>query len=167
MKHNRFLRTAGWLWALAVLSSAMLAPGITQAKYAASATGSASARVAKWNAFRQITETQLSDDEIDGYAPVLLLFPDANPVTTTLTIVNNSEVTARYLLVPSVLGFVGTEAAKDEFLDAINDSLADNEDYAEGYGIVVPYDGQATLTAGIPPATFARLSIEAIAVQVD
>jgi hypothetical protein len=41
---------------VAAVSAALLAPGLTQAKYAAGATGGSSARVAKWWPFHEIAE---------------------------------------------------------------------------------------------------------------
>ena len=169
MKPNRLLKAAAWLWALAVISAAML-PEATLAKYTAQGTGSASARVAKWDPF----EWAERRDDDDGEPIKLLLKATAGSRTSTITLHNDSEVTARYVLASTVayvkpVGTQDGEQAKTAFLDAIAASLNANADYNNG--ITLGYVGQATATAmlsiTIPDATFTGLEITASAEQVD
>ena len=171
MKANRFLKVAAVLWGLAVLSAAMLTPS-TFAKYAAVSSGGGKTRVAKWDAFQMI-------DPADDDDPVLLLLDPAHATqTTTITLTNNSDVTARYVLRPDVATVgTGTGAEKTAFLNGIV-VTTNAASLAAGFGaynngIVIPY-----ATGGVPtqvkldiafPASlsFSGLKIDVVALQVD
>jgi len=175
MKPNRLLKAAAWLWALTVISAGLL-PGGTQAKYAAGAQGIGTAQVAKWGPFERYKEKYPEAEDDGTGAPVLVAFAadaDDEDRTATLSLVNRSEVTARYVLVADVDEVAGETDKEDpvvvNFLAAIHASLNDNADYDDG--IVLGYTGQAndsaTLDVVIPNTTFKGLTITAYAVQVD
>ena len=188
MKHNRILIAAAWLWVFAVLTAAPLVSSMTQAKYVAGAEAAASARVASWDAFERIDP---EDDDKTG-EPVLLLYRQGDAgQTATLTLVNKSEVTARYVLVPNVDDWdTVAYPDKEDFLEALGiristtcDTLTDDpcdeccadryagQTYSAGDGIVLGYaDGAPTvahLDVTIPAVAFKGLRIEAYATQVD
>jgi len=166
MKANRFLKAAVWLWALAVLTAATLPGSGSLARYAASAEGTASARVAKWWPFESYHEKDTTDDDGSGEA-VLLIFKDADgpSQTATLYLDNRSEVTARYKLVADVASVAGM--SEEDFLDEIMDSIEGNAGYDPDGGIAVQYGAAAELTVTIPAVDFTGLEIAAYAVQVD
>lgn len=85
MKQNLFLRIAACSLLVVVISTAFLP--FTGARYAASATGSASSRVAKWDV--KFTQSP-------SVSPVVYLNGEylGGSKTFTFTITNNSEVTA-------------------------------------------------------------------------
>jgi len=176
MKPNRILKAAVWLWVAAVATASVLGPSLTQAKYVASATVEASARVAKWDPFDRITPEQLEEDTASGFSPVQVLLGPGSPSVLldedgdipTLTIRNDSEVTAKYVLDVDVDYVKPSVEFPDEeaFLDAILDSLnVLNSEYDDG--IVVPYLDSAVLEIAIPAVTFRGLHITAYAAQVD
>ena len=98
MKANRFLRSAGWLLLLVVVTIAFL-PG-TGAKYVATAVLSASARVAQW----KIELTGPAADSVTVYSNASAAVSVAqagagatasgNVVRRTFTVTNSSEVAA-------------------------------------------------------------------------
>ena len=169
------LKAALALWALTVVTTATL-PGTTNAKYTASATAEAVARVARWEPFDTIGLPVIgSDGEEDDGAPIELYFKRAETSrTTSLTLINRSEVAARYVFEADVASVkpVGTQdaqQAKQAFLDAVMASIEDNANYDGGIGL--GYAGQpnatAQLTVTIPNATFQGLEIIARAAQID
>ena len=172
MKPNRILRAAGVLCVL-VAATAAFVPGATMARYTAGAEVTASARVAMWWPFSTFGEHEIfdepnppfdpADDNDDGPITVLLS-PGQNELKTIVTLVNRSEVTARYILVPDVDEF-DTEAFvdKEAFLEAI--TIGDGDDY-DG-GIVVPIGQEVPLDIEIPAVRFKGLKIDVIAEQAD
>ena len=183
MKPKHFLRAAAALWALTVLGAAMM-PGASLARYAARADGSDTLRVASWDPFDRISEEELAEDTADSYASVLVIHEDgaATCLSThldppgqalpTITLRNEGEVTARYVLDISVDEVSAKYYAdKASFLGdvvvAFKSANFAGASYSAANGIVIPYGKQAVLSVSIPAVTFKGLHIEAIAVQVN
>ena len=162
MEINRFLKLAVVLWSIAVLGASAL-PGAA-AKYVAQATGGSTVQVAKWDAFDRIDPT---DEDNDGSSVVLVFEPEAVSGESELTLVNESEVPARYVLELKV----GNVDTMDEtlFLSAIESSITPigPYSYSSSAGIEVPCGETRKLKITIPAVTFQRLQIDACAVQVD
>jgi len=165
MKPKRLLAAAAVLWALVVLSTAMLTPG-TFAQYAAGAIGGAIARVAAWDVFIRGKKA----DE-----PLLLIFEEdehgaALSCTTVITLANNSDVTARYVLVAS-----WDEESEDTPQVSVETNaayLVEFGPYDEDNGIVLPYaqsgvPTEVKLDVTIQPGNFTGLKIDAFALQID
>ena len=165
MKPNRILKAAALLWVLAAATAAMW-PG-TQAKYTASAAVTATAAVAKWDAFERIDPAALGDD---GEPIQLYLKRAAVSRTTTITLANNSEVAARYVLAAYVntvkpVGAQTGAQARQAFLAAVMASIEANPGY-DG-GIPLGMGATASLQIEIPNATFTGLELTATATQID
>ena len=161
MRKNLLLRTAAGLLALAAVTASLLTASTT-AKYAAAASGEASARVAKWDAFDRLGNypheynaahgmLEYVDDATDD--PVVLLFDAAEDYReTTITLLNRSEVAARYFL----------EVSWDE-----GNPVVEIAGYDPAAGVVLPPDGSAALGVKVYRGDFKGLRIDAHAEQMD
>jgi len=162
MKRNKFLKAAVALWVVAAVGLAMW-QGNVLAKYTDMAVGWGRAQVAKW-ALGEKRGPANDDGE-----PVLIVFEPGTTAaqrTTTVSLVNNSEVTARYVMEASVYS-VDAYVGEAPFLAAIKASIEANANYDPVSGVELSPGSQATLDIIIPPVNFRGLEIAAVAVQVD
>lgn len=175
MKCGRsYFKAALALWLLIVMTASLLSGLITQSKYAAEATGQAEARIAKWDVADRWDESVLATakdaDEVilnDTDQPVALVF-GSSPVTTTIALKNDSEVSARYKLEPyvdqgsampqlKIKGITGAEAYAAE---------GTGNDWSDVW-VVVPYNSVALVALDIYPAAFTGLGMDVVVEQID
>ena len=164
MKPNRMLKVAAWLWMAAVLTASMLVPGITQAKYTASATGTAAGQVARWEVGEQIEVEDVLEP-----SPAKLVFAQGKAYEETqIKLVNNSEVTARYLLTPTV------DSSSVPLNELIGFKLPGESSYTHTWPYIVdmPFPTEGTPTEVyvdviVHRANFTGLRIDARVEQVD
>jgi hypothetical protein len=175
-KTGIYLKAAFWLWVVTVITAAML-PSTTQAKYAASATAEAGARVAKWDVADRFTEevleakgielggpgvvTNLNDvdpaDELPNRAATLLVTV-GTAYPTTITLHNRSEVAAKYTLIPEVEGGSLPGIAVTDVTDDQSRTYASGTDYDTG-SIVIDGEPVDTIWVVVPCETKAEVAL--------
>jgi len=185
MKSNRYLKAAGALWLVTMVTTALLP--VTAAKYTATATVMAQGRVAAWSVRLDSDDVPVDPLVIPGIPanatedghPLILFFkgleangsPTTGDASFTVMFINDSEVAARFT--PKIEVDFPTDAAA---LAVVEDNISfwvddpanpgDSLDITED-GIVLEPEGEIEVAVIIQSCTFAGLKIGALCVQVD
>jgi hypothetical protein len=162
-------RLLALLWAFTVLSFSLTAG--TMSRFSSAAVSGSTGRLAIWDVGEKRGSAEDSSDA------VLVIFKPASTVaqrTTTITLVNNSEVTAQYMLTATVDEVEGStdEGDLEDFLASLvikhKGGSLDGTNYNPLTGVKLPIGpSQAKLDVTIPAVNFKGLEIAAVAVQVD